>query len=92
MDSLREKVNRKKITESDARLKLASKLSEVKAQQQNEFAIQEQLDNQQAAQNAELIRQFQSKAQPLELPQRRSPINTNCQTTGNQVNCTSRQW
>lgn len=92
MDSLREKVNHKRISESDARLKLASKLSEIKAQQQNEFAVQEQLDNQQAAQNAELIRQIQSKAQPLELPQRRSPINTNCQTIGNQVNCTSRQW
>jgi len=92
LKSLREKVERKALSENDARLRVASKLGELRALQQNEFAVQEQLANQRAAQNAEILRQFQYKAPLLEMPQRRSPVNTTCQTIGNQVNCTSRQW
>lgn len=92
-EALKEKVGRKTLTESDARLKLASKLTEIKALQQNEFTAQEQLAIQRDAQNAEVLRQYQYKAPLLEMPQIRrlpSPTYTNCQAAGNQVNCTSR--
>jgi hypothetical protein len=95
MQSLQEKVRNKALSENDARAKLASKLNEVRALQQNEDAMQEQLANQRAAQNAEILRQYQYKAPQLEMPQRRSPaisspINTTCQNIGNQMQCTSR--
>ena len=48
---LKEKVARKTLSESDARLKLAGKLSELKALQDNQDAMQQQLDYQRAAQN-----------------------------------------
>ncbi len=94
MQSLQEKVARKTLSASDARLKLAGKLNEMKAIQDREDAIQQQLENQRAAHNAEVLRQFQHqyKAPQLEMPTVRrlpSPINTNCQASGNQVNCTS---
>lgn len=76
------------------RPRLASKLTTVRTLQQNELAVQEQLENQRAAQNAEILRQYQYKAPQLEMP-KRTPILTptvltNCQTYGGQVNCTSR--
>jgi hypothetical protein len=55
--------------------------------------MQQQLEYQRAAQNAEILKQYQYKAPQLELPQvRRLPTTsyTNCQASGNQVNCTSR--
>ncbi len=90
MQSLQEKVKRKALSENGARTQLTSKLNQVRAQQQNEDIAQEQLAIQRDAQNAEVLRQYQYKAPLLEMPQRRSTINTNCQTIGNQVNCTSR--
>ena len=90
MQSLREKVKRKTLSENDARMQLTSKLNQVRAQQQNEDIAQEQLAIQRGAQNAEVLRQYQYKPVLLEMPQRRLPINTNCQTIGNQVNCTTR--
>lgn len=93
MQSLREKVKRKTISESTARAQLASKLNEVKAQQNNEDAMQEQLANQSAAQNAEILKQYQYKPILLEMPQPRHiprTVQTNCSTIGTQVNCTTR--
>ena len=90
MQSLREKVKRKAISENTARAQLASKLNEVKAQQNNEDAVQEQLAIQRDAQNAEILRQYQYKAPQLEVPQPRRTVQTNCSTIGNQVNCTTR--
>lgn len=96
MQELQEKVQRKALSDSEARARLASKLTEVRSLQQNELAVQEQLENQRAAQNAEILRQYQYKAPQLEMP-KRTPVltptvQTNCQTYGGQVNCTSRQW
>lgn len=93
MQELQEKVQHKALSESEARAKLASKLTEVRTLQQNELAVQEQLENQRAAQNAEILRQYQYKAPQLEMP-KRTPIlaptvRTNCQTIGTQVHCTS---
>lgn len=94
MQELQEKVRRKSLSDSEARAKLASKLTAVRTLQQNELAVQEQLENQRAAQNAEILRQYQYKAPQLEMP-KRTPVlaptvQTNCQAYGGQVNCTSR--
>ncbi len=94
IQELQEKVQRKAISENEARSKLTSKLNEVRTLQQNELAVQEQLENQRAAQNAEILRQYQYKAPQLEMPKRtpvlRPTTNTTCQTYGGQVNCTTR--
>lgn len=92
VQSLKEKVGSKKLSESDARLKLAAKLSEIKTLQDNQDAVQQQLEYQRAAQNAEVLRQYQNNIiQPAPYqPIIRPRVQTNCQTLGNQVNCTSR--
>ena len=93
MGSLQEKVKRKALSENDARAQLTSKLNDVRTLQQNEDAVQEQLANQRAAQNAEVLRQYQYKAPMLEMPQTRHTlprtVQTNCSTIGTQVHCTS---
>ena len=93
MQLLQEQVKRKMLSESDARLKLTTKLNQVRAQQENEFAVQEQLANQRTAQAAEILKQ--NRPAPMQVYQPTTPIlapsiRTNCQTLGNQINCTSR--
>lgn len=90
MESLQEKVAHKKLSASDARLKLAGKLSELRALQQNELAVQEQLENQRAMQTLEILRQNQPK--PIELYVPPKPTVTDCNRLGSNVHCTSRQW
>jgi hypothetical protein len=92
LESLKEQAARKTLSENDARLKLAGKLSELKVLQQNQDAVLQQLEYQRAAQNAEILRQYQSniiKPQPYQ-PYTSPRMQTNCQALGNQVNCTSR--
>lgn len=49
VQSLKEKVSHKTLSESDARLKLAGKLSELRVLQDNRDAMQQQLEYQRAA-------------------------------------------
>lgn len=89
MDALQAEVNQKKLSESQARIELTSKHNQLRAEQQNESAMQQQLDIQRAQQNAEILKQYK----PIEIkmypvPQHRT-INTNCSAYGNQVNCTT---
>lgn len=80
---LDEQVKQKRISGNQARLKLTSKLNELKALQLNQLAIQEQLDMQRAAHNAEVLRQYQTNQQrineayPTYVPVRSSPIIVN---------------
>lgn len=93
MQLLKEKVKHKNLSENNARMQLTSKLSELRAIQENEIAVQEQLANQRAAQTTEILKNY--KANTVELPPRITPITppviqTNCQKIGGQIHCTSR--
>ncbi len=93
MQSLSEKVKMKKLSQSDARVKLVQKLNELGSYENNDIAQQQLLENQRAAQTAEILQRNQ-------MPQVQfHPIGwvlptttlTNCNAYGGQLNCTSRQ-
>lgn len=87
MESVLEKVNKKTLSASDARLALVKELRELRGQRQQE--IQQQEEN-----NMQVLETLkQNTPKPLEfhrvgrdLPR---PVNTNCQRIGDQVHCTS---
>lgn len=92
--ALRERVEHRELSGNQARAQLTARLSELRSLQQNEGLAQQQIENGQAASTAAIIHGI--KPNMLELPQRRSPILTNpiqttCQQSGSQVNCTSRR-
>ena len=93
MQSLREKVKTRTLSQSDARMKLAQKLNELGAHENNDFALQQQLESQRAAQAAEILQRNQPP-QVLFHPIGQALANTtytNCHANGGQLNCTSTQ-
>ncbi len=90
MHSLSEKVKAKKISGDDARVELIQRLNNLRQRQNREFAQQEALSNQRAAQVQQILKQ--NKIKPLELYEMKTtpvPTQTNCYVYGNQVNCLS---
>lgn len=92
MQLMQEKVVKKALSESEARLKLAQKLNELSGYEKNEMAVQQQLDNQRAATNAEVLRVWGENMKQPELylpitPNIPKSVNTTCYRTGNQVDC-----
>ena len=92
LQSLQEKVKHKELSESDARLRLTKRLTEIRSIQQNELAIEQQLDNQRTMQTLEILKQ--NKPYIHQLPDISSgvssPTHTTCQAYGNQMRCVSR--
>ena len=90
MRSLSTKVKAGQIPEDDARVQLTQRLNELRQKQNSEFAQQESLANQRAAQTYQVLQQ--NKSAPLKAYEMKSlptPIITNCQARGSQVDCTT---
>lgn len=90
MRTLSTKVKSGQVSEDDARVQLTERLNDLRQRQNSEFAQQQALANQRAAQTQQILQQ--NKPAPLEVYKRKplpSPTTTNCQTYGNQVNCTT---
>jgi hypothetical protein len=91
MQSLQEKVQRKSLSESDARAKMTNKLTELRASEQDELAKLDQAESQRTGQSYDMLNR--NKIPQLELPQTKttlkSPTQTNCQMVGNKLNCVS---
>ena len=76
MDMLSKKVVAGKMSEADARLKLAEKLNDLRQKQNNEFAVQDRLDRERTMQAYEILNSNRSST-------------TNCHVMGNQLSCTT---
>ena len=87
MQSLSAKVSAGSLSEDNARVQLAQKLNALRQKQNSEFAQQQALANQRAAQTYQILQQ--NKQPPLELYIPPTPTHTNCRAHGNQVNCTT---
>ena len=90
MNSLSAKVKAGQVTENDARVQLTQRLNELRQKQNTEFAQQQAIANQRAAQTQQVLQQ--NKQPPLEVYEMKTlptPTTTNCQAYGNQVNCTT---
>lgn len=90
MQSLSTRVKVGKVSESDARVQLTQRLNDLKQKQNVEFAQQQEMANQRAAQTQQILQQ--NKQPPLEAYEMKTlstPTTTNCQTYGNQANCTT---
>lgn len=93
MQSLSEKVKMKSLSQADARVRLAQKLNELGSYENNDIAQQQLLENQRAAQTAEILQRNQMPQVQLHPIGRVLPTTTltNCNAYGGQLNCTSRQ-
>jgi len=88
MQSLNDQVEIRKISGGNARVQLTKRLNELRQVQNNEFTQQEILANQKAIQTRQILQQ--NKLPPVELYIPPQPVQTNCTSYGNQVNCTTR--
>ena len=88
MQSLNDQVKARKISNSDARVQLTKRLNELRQAQNKEFTQQEILANQKAIQTRQILQQ--NKLPPVELYIPPQPVQTNCTSYGNQMNCTTR--
>jgi hypothetical protein len=96
MQTLQEKLRRKALSESDARAKLTSKLSQIRALEQKELATQaqmlatqEQLENERTAQSFEMLSRIKPYQHPPPVLQIKPRTQTDCQMIGAQLHCTS---
>lgn len=90
LQSLTSKVKSSKLSDDDARLQLTQRLNDLRQKQNTEFAQQQAIANQQAAQTQRILQQNKPVLlEPYQMPGLPNPVNTNCQTYGNQVSCTS---
>lgn len=90
MQSLSTRVKAGQVSESDARVQLTQRLNDLRQKQNKEFAQQQAIVNQRAAQTQQILQQ--NKQPPLkayEMKTLPTPTTTNCQAYGNQVNCTT---
>lgn len=90
MQTLTDKVQKGKLVENDARLQLAQALNKLRKKQQVELQQLESIDNQRRLQTFQMM----NHNSPYQLEFRRispidSPVRTNCQSIGNQLQCTS---
>ncbi len=93
MQSLNEKVKAKKLSQADARLKLAQKLNDLGAHENNDIAVQQQFESQRAAQVAEILQRNQIPPVQFHPIGRVLPrtTTTSCDAYGGRLNCTSQQ-
>lgn len=88
MRSLSANVKAGKVSEDEARVQLTQRLNHLRQKQNNEFAQQQAIANQRAAQTQQILQQNKPpKLEAYEMKPLPSPTTTNCQVYGNQVNC-----
>ena len=90
MDSLSAKVKAGRVSDSNARLQLTQRLNELRQKQNTEFAQQQTIYNQRAAQTAQILQQNKpAQLEVYEMKPLPTTTNRSCYKQGNQVNCRS---